>query len=53
MWSQIGDKIAMLVHKVTLKKKFKKVKPQKNLKLESTIFFQGHLWTNIAILSPI
>ena len=42
MWSQIGDKIAMLVHKVTLKKKYKKVKTQKNLKLESTIFFQSH-----------
>ena len=39
MWSQICGKNAMLVHKVTLKKKCKKVKTHKTQKLEITLFF--------------
>ena len=35
--------IVVLVHKVTLKKKYKKVKTQKTKNLESTLFFQSNL----------
>ena len=43
IWSQIGDMIVVLVHKVTLKKKYKKVKTQKTKNLESTLFIQSNL----------
>ena len=38
MWSQIRGKNAVLVHKVTLKKNFKKVKTSK---LEIALFFKA------------
>ena len=38
IWSQICSKIAMLVHKITLKKNGKKVKTHRIYKLERTLF---------------
>ena len=49
MWSQIGDKIAMLVHKVTLKKKEKKEKPKKIKNLKAQFFFKANLMTHWVI----
>ena len=53
MWSQVCGKIAMLVHKVTLKKKKAKNKQQqkpriKKKKLESTLFFKAIFFNKLA-----
>ena len=51
MWSQTCGKIAMLVHKVTLKKS-EKVKTHKTLKLESALFFQSNFFDIFGTFSP-
>ena len=52
MGSQICSKIAILVHKVTLKKKCKKVKTHKTLKLEIALFFQSNFLDIPSQFSP-
>ena len=53
MWSQICGKNAMLVHKITLKKKCKKVNHKKLKSLKSHFFFKAIFETSKVIVLQI